>query len=317
MDFPDTTAHAAMARALTEAWRARAEGEAETWLLGRAEALARDNVRQFHGGPFGALVVDLPSRTVLGAAANHATLHHDPTGHAEVLALREAAKQGADLSSTTLLTSCECCPMCLAHALQCGLRRILYNATRADAARAGFADAAQYALMHQPLEAQATYLPAHDPRLPEAQAALGKADAVVLVPGPSGLTALGHGQATPADAVLTAPIRALRAACAAWGHVRLPPGSLLITRHCPHPLSLLAADWANIGRGENLDAPEKDPASILYLHPTPEPLPGLPAEAMWHALRHPASALTLTHHPLPALEAFAAWAENLDKLTRY
>jgi tRNA(adenine34) deaminase len=63
--------------------------------------------------PIGAVVVDAYG-TVLGSAGNRREVDQDPTAHAEVLALREAARQVGDwrLSGCTLIVTVEPCPMC-------------------------------------------------------------------------------------------------------------------------------------------------------------------------------------------------------------
>lgn len=319
MRFADTADHTAIALALTQSWREATPQNEIGWLLQAAEDLAHDNALSFKGGPFGALIVDLPRRLVVGAAANHATLWHDPTAHAEVLALRAAHEARSDLSGCMLITSCECCPMCLAATFQSGIRHIHYHATRAQAAAAGFADAAQYDLIAQPLHAQATQVMPDDARYAEALRQLGTHIAVVLMPGVEGLHAIGQSDGTEApDLTATPCVHALRHACESWGSPRLPPGSRLICRHAPHPLSLLAADWANLGHSGDLDDDRKDPGAILYFEPTPGQTPGFGANEMWSALRRPESAgMTRTHTPLPESTAFPAWVLNLDKLQRY
>ncbi len=320
--FADTTQHGQIAAQLTQAWQAALPADPVPWLLQRAEWLARDNVLSYRGGPFGALVVQMQTRRVCGAAANHATLWHDATAHAEVLALRAATEGGHDLRGCALITSCECCPMCLASTFRAGIRRIHYRATRQDAAQAGFADAAQYALIAQPISAQATLLTTQDPRHAHAASMLETSAACVLVPGAGGLRPFGRADgAPPNDPTLTPCIQAMRAACAAWGNPRLPSGSLLISRREPHPLSLLAADWANLGRGNDLDDPAKHPGAILYLDSRPEIAPeeALDARQIWAALRDPhAFGMQCLHAPLPTEpEAFPAWIANLEKLQRY
>lgn len=61
----------------------------------------------------------------------------DPSAHAEVRAIRLAAKKLRNLSLAgyTLYTTCEPCPMCMSTALWAGLDRVVYGATIADANR--------------------------------------------------------------------------------------------------------------------------------------------------------------------------------------
>ena len=111
----------------------------------RAIALATENVVSGKGGPFGALVVC--NGTILGQGTNMVTATNDPTAHAEMNAIRAAAKalNGFTLAGCQLYTSCEPCPMCLAAVYWARIDAIYYAAMAADAARAGFDDAFLYA----------------------------------------------------------------------------------------------------------------------------------------------------------------------------
>lgn len=105
--------------------------------------LAVENVRR-GGGPFGALVVH--EGEVIARGTNCVTPHNDPTAHAEVVAIRRAceALERFHLEGCTLYTSCEPCPMCLGAIYWAHLDRVVYAATRDDAAAAGFDDAHIY-----------------------------------------------------------------------------------------------------------------------------------------------------------------------------
>ena len=94
------------------------------------------------GGPFAAMIVR--NGEVLGKAGNCVTLDNDPTAHAEVGAIRQAAARIGDphLLGCVLYASCEPCPMCLAAALWAHVPRIVYAAPHAEAVRAGFDDTA-------------------------------------------------------------------------------------------------------------------------------------------------------------------------------
>jgi tRNA(Arg) A34 adenosine deaminase TadA len=97
------------------------------------------------GGPFGALVAK--DGEVVGRGNNRVVAEHDPTLHAEVVAIREACRALGthDLSGAVLYASCEPCPMCFGAAWWARVDRIVHAASRADAAAAGFDDAAIYA----------------------------------------------------------------------------------------------------------------------------------------------------------------------------
>ena len=108
-------------------------------LMRRAIALSEESVRQ-GGGPFGAVIAR--NGVVIAEAANRVTLDNDPTAHAEVNCIRQAAlKLGTfDLSGCEIYTSCEPCPMCLGAIYWAHLDRIFYANDRNDAARIGFDD---------------------------------------------------------------------------------------------------------------------------------------------------------------------------------
>lgn len=112
--------------------------------LRRAIALATENVTSGKGGPFGAVVVR--DGKIVGEGANSVTATNDPTAHAEVNAIRAAARALGTfaLHGCELYTSCEPCPMCLAAAYWARVEAIYYGAVAADAARAGFDDAFLY-----------------------------------------------------------------------------------------------------------------------------------------------------------------------------
>jgi guanine deaminase len=103
------------------------------------------------GGPFGAVVAR--DGVLLGEGTNRVTTDRDPTAHAEVIALRAAcARSGSHaLPGAVLYTSCEPCPMCLAAAWWARVQRIVFCATRADAAAAGFDDDLLYREVQLPL----------------------------------------------------------------------------------------------------------------------------------------------------------------------
>jgi tRNA(Arg) A34 adenosine deaminase TadA len=112
--------------------------------LRRAIALATRNVESGAGGPFGAVIVR--DGRIIAEGVNTVTVANDPTAHAEVNAIRAAAKALGtfSLAGCVLYTSCEPCPMCLAAAWWARLDTLYYGASAEDAARAGFDDAFLY-----------------------------------------------------------------------------------------------------------------------------------------------------------------------------
>jgi guanine deaminase len=92
------------------------------------------------GGPFGAIITR--NGKTISEAFNRVVLTNDPTAHAEVLAIREAASvlKSHDLNECTLYTSCEPCPMCLGAIYWAGIKKVVYACDRNDAEGAGFSD---------------------------------------------------------------------------------------------------------------------------------------------------------------------------------
>lgn len=113
--------------------------ESDKKFLERALAAADENIGS-GGGPFGALIVR--EGRVIALSGNRVVAEADPTAHAEVLAIRSAAALLGThiLSDCVLYTSCEPCPMCLGAIYWAGITRVVYAATREDAAAAGFND---------------------------------------------------------------------------------------------------------------------------------------------------------------------------------
>ncbi|MGH9600802.1 MAG: nucleoside deaminase [Terriglobales bacterium] len=90
--------------------------------------------------PFGAVIVR--AGEVVAAAHNTVWRDTDPTAHAEVNAIRQAARalQQVELSGCELFSSCEPCPMCLSAIHWAKLDRVVFAATIEDAAAAGFSE---------------------------------------------------------------------------------------------------------------------------------------------------------------------------------
>jgi guanine deaminase len=114
--------------------------------LEQAVRLATQSI-EHGGGPFGALVVQ--AGAVIATGINRVTLEHDPTAHAEIVALRAAARFLATpkLTGCILYCSCEPCPMCLGAILWARLDAAYYAADRRAAAAAGFDDERFYSTL--------------------------------------------------------------------------------------------------------------------------------------------------------------------------
>jgi len=96
-----------------------------------AEALAHDDV------PVGAVV--LRDGVVVARRHNEREKTGDPTAHAEVLALRDAAAGEGSwrLADCTLVVTLEPCPMCAGAALAARVGRVVYGAADPKAGATG------------------------------------------------------------------------------------------------------------------------------------------------------------------------------------
>ncbi|MGB8240084.1 MAG: nucleoside deaminase, partial [Azonexus sp.] len=82
---------------------------------------------------------------------NRVVATHDPTAHAEIMAIRTAcaAVNSFHLPETTLYASSEPCPMCLSAAYWARIERIVFANSRAEAAAIGFCDDDLYAELNR------------------------------------------------------------------------------------------------------------------------------------------------------------------------
>jgi tRNA(adenine34) deaminase len=95
------------------------------------QALGHDDV------PIGSVVVR--EGEVIGAARNERELRGDPTAHAEILALREAARHSGSwrLLDTVLYVTLEPCAMCAGAIVLARVPRVVYAARDPKAGAAG------------------------------------------------------------------------------------------------------------------------------------------------------------------------------------
>jgi guanine deaminase len=116
--------------------------------------LSIDNVREGKGGPFGAVVVK--DGVIIARGANSVTATHDPTAHAEVVAIRNACKalNSFQLEGCEIYSSCEPCPMCLGAIYWARPDALYYAAGKEDAAAAAFDDQFIYEEIAKPVEAR-------------------------------------------------------------------------------------------------------------------------------------------------------------------
>lgn len=97
--------------------------------------------------PIGALVLG-PGGEVLAAAGNRREADEDPTAHAEILALREAARVTGrwNLTGCTLVVTLEPCTMCAGAIVLARIQRVVIGAMDPKAGAAG----SLYDLLREP-----------------------------------------------------------------------------------------------------------------------------------------------------------------------
>jgi tRNA(adenine34) deaminase len=87
--------------------------------------------------PVGALVII--NGEIIGRAGNRNLRDHDPTAHAEILALRQAAQHLGNhrLTGCTLYATIEPCAMCAGAVIHARIARLVYGAKDSKAGAAG------------------------------------------------------------------------------------------------------------------------------------------------------------------------------------
>lgn len=92
-------------------------------LAAAREAFTNDDV------PVGAVVLG-PDGSVIGRGFNTREAHNDPTGHAEVVALRQAGEvlQSWHLDGCTLVVTLEPCTMCAGAAVLARIQTVVFGA---------------------------------------------------------------------------------------------------------------------------------------------------------------------------------------------
>jgi tRNA(Arg) A34 adenosine deaminase TadA len=122
--------------------------------LAMAIRLARANVDEHGGRPFGAVLVHGGEVVATGVNEIHAT--GDPSAHAEMLAIRAAttARRSPRLDGCVMYASGNPCPMCLALMHMVGIGEVYYAYSNADGEPFELSTARIYAQMAKPLAQQ-------------------------------------------------------------------------------------------------------------------------------------------------------------------
>lgn len=117
----------------------------------KAIELSINNVEN-GGGPFGAVIAR--DGEIVATGVNRVTSNNDPTAHAEVSAIRNAAAVLGtfDLSDCEIYSSCEPCPMCLGAIYWARLKKLYFANNKTDAKNIGFDDSFIYDELALPLE---------------------------------------------------------------------------------------------------------------------------------------------------------------------
>ena len=121
--------------------------------MGKALFLA-NRARETGDVPVGAVVVDADGH-IIGRGWNCREADHDPTGHAEIVALREASRALGTwrLSGCTLIVTLEPCTMCAGAILASRIDRVVFGAWDPKAGAAGsLRDVLRDARMPHPTE---------------------------------------------------------------------------------------------------------------------------------------------------------------------
>ena len=103
-------------------------GSGQSW-MDRALALA-EQAGEAGEVPVGAVIVDAETGKILAEAGNRTERDADPTAHAEMLAIRAAARHRgrARLSGCDLYVTLEPCPMCAQAISFARIRRLYFGA---------------------------------------------------------------------------------------------------------------------------------------------------------------------------------------------
>ena len=102
---------------------------------------ARRTMNEDKGGPFGSVITDKDGN-VIAVASNLVLESHDPTAHAEIMAIRKASEKlkTHDLSDCVLYATGYPCPMCLSAIIWANIKKVYYGTNLKDAENIGFRD---------------------------------------------------------------------------------------------------------------------------------------------------------------------------------
>ena len=134
--------------------------ESDPERMGVAIDLARANVTNASGGPFGAAVFNRRSGALVGMGVNLVLSLNNSVLHAEVVALMMAERSvgsfrlGAEQGGFELVTSCAPCAMCLGAIHWSGVERLVIGARREDVERIHFDEGPVFPASYDYLESR-------------------------------------------------------------------------------------------------------------------------------------------------------------------
>ena len=107
----------------------------EAWML-HAQHLA-DRAKAEGEVPVGAVLVQ--DNKIIGEGWNQSITHHDPSAHAEIMALRNAGRtlENYRLPKTTLYVTLEPCAMCAGGIIHCRIRSVIFGCSSPKDGAAG------------------------------------------------------------------------------------------------------------------------------------------------------------------------------------
>ena len=122
------------------------------------EEALREAGRGLHCGevPIGAVVI--LDNQIIGRGFNRSIAEHDPTAHAEIIALREAGKHLGNyrLGGCELFATIEPCAMCASAMVHARIKRLVYGA---DDPKAGAVGSVMQVINHPALNHQIDIVP--------------------------------------------------------------------------------------------------------------------------------------------------------------
>jgi len=131
-------------------------------------ALARANVEQETGGPFGAAIFEAESGKLVSVGMNSVVRLNNCALHAEIVAFMMAQRRIGSFTLKApnrpvheLVTSCEPCAMCLGAILWSGVSRVVCGAAREDATRLRFEEGPVFPESYRYLEDRGVRIARH------------------------------------------------------------------------------------------------------------------------------------------------------------